>query len=440
MQIAIVGTGYVGLVSGAGFAELGHDVTCVDLDAARIQGLCRGEVPFYEPQLAALVQKNLRAGRLQFTTSAADAVGGAQIACIAVGTPARTDGTADLTAVHATARAIGRALTGFTVVVTKSTVPVGTAEALAPLVAAHTTHPFALASNPEFLKEGDAVHDFLEPARVLVGADDPRAIAALRELYRGVMLTGDRMQVMSLRSAELAKYAANAMLATRISFMNEMARLCDAVGADIDAVRAGLGADPRIGSQGLFAGPGFGGSCLPKDLRALHALGESTGVELGVVAATLRANEAQKRLLGERIAAHFGGALAGKRIGLWGLAFKPETDDIRDAPALALIAQLRAAGAVITAYDPAAMPSARALLGDAVALAPDAYAAAEGADALVLVTEWRELRRPDYARLRATMRTPALFDGRNVWSPDDARAAGCSYAGVGRGGQAAHTG
>ena len=400
MKIAVIGTGYVGLVTGAGFSDFGVDVTCVDVDAARIETLRRGEIPFYEPGLADLVSRNARLGRLRFSTSTAEAVAGAQIAFIAVGTPSAADGSADLSYVLEAARQIGRALTGFTVVITKSTVPVGTADQVREAVASVAKHPFAIASNPEFLKEGDAVNDFLKPARVIVGAEDPRAIELVRDLYRGIMRTGDRVQVMDIRSAELTKYAANAMLATRISFMNELAQLCDAVGADIEAVRKGIGSDPRIGAKFLFAGAGFGGSCFPKDLRALRHTGAEAGVPLTVVDAALRANERQKRVLGERVIAHFGGSLAGKRVAVWGLAFKPETDDIRESPALTL--------------------------------APDAYAAATGADALVLVTEWHELRHPDYAKLRAAMRGAALFDGRNVWSPDEARAAGFAYAGIGR--------
>lgn len=432
MKIAVVGTGYVGLVTGAGFSDFGHDVTCVDVDAARVETLRRGEIPFYEPGLADLVTRNAKLGRLRFTTAIAEAVAGSQIAFIAVGTPSAADGSADLSYVLEAARQIGRALTAFTVIITKSTVPVGTADEVHAAVASVAAQPFAVASNPEFLKEGDAVNDFLKPARVIVGAEDPRAIDVLRDLYRGVMRTGDRVQIMDLRSAELTKYAANAMLATRISFMNELAQLCDVVGADIEAVRKGIGADPRIGAKFLFAGAGFGGSCFPKDLRALRHTGEEVGVPLTVVDAVERANERQKRVLGERVIAHFGGSLAGKRIGVWGLAFKPETDDIRESPALTLIAQLREAGAAVSGYDPAAMPNIRAQLGEALTLAPDAYAAAAGADALVLVTEWHELRHPDYAKLRATMRAPVLFDGRNVWTPEEARAAGFSYAGIGR--------
>ncbi|HEX4454009.1 MAG TPA: UDP-glucose/GDP-mannose dehydrogenase family protein [Kofleriaceae bacterium] len=432
MKLAVVGTGYVGLVTGAGFSDFGHDVTCVDIDAARIAKLRNGDVPFYEPGLHDLIRRNTGLGRLRFTTSTAEAVAGSQIAFIAVGTPSADDGSADLGHVLDAAAQIGAALTQFTVVVTKSTVPVGTADNVRDTLAKTAKQPFAVASNPEFLKEGDAVNDFLKPARVVVGANEPRAIELLRDLYRGMLRTNDRIQIMDVRSAELTKYAANCMLATRISFMNELARLCEATGADIEAVRKGIGSDPRIGNKFLFAGAGFGGSCFPKDLRALIHTAKQLGVELDVVTAAEAANERQKRVLGDKLLAHFGGDLRGKRVGVWGLAFKPETDDIRESPALVLIDQLRAAGATIAGYDPEAMPNVRAQLGDAVELVKDAYAAAAGADALVLVTEWHELRDPDYARLRAAMRTHVLVDGRNVWSPADARDAGFTYFGIGR--------
>jgi UDPglucose 6-dehydrogenase len=349
------------------------------------------------------------------------------------GDRSRADGAADLSGVFAAAREIAHAIDGFTVIVTKSTVPVGTADKVRELVARETRRPFAVASNPEFLKEGDAVNDFLKPARVVIGADDPRATDLLRELYRGVMRVNDRLLVMDLRSAELTKYAANAMLATRISFMNELSRLAEEVGADIEAIRRGIGTDPRIGPKFLFAGCGFGGSCFPKDLRALIHTGREHDVQLTVIDAAERVNVRQQRTLGRRVLAHFGGRLEGHRIAVWGLAFKPETDDIRESPALTLIEQLRTAGAAVAAYDPAAMDNVRvALADDPIELCADAYEAAAGADALVLVTEWRELRHPDLARLRATMRQPVLFDGRNVWSAERVRAAGFQYQGIGR--------
>jgi UDPglucose 6-dehydrogenase len=432
MRIAVVGTGYVGLVTGAGFADFGHEVTCVDIDAGRVEKLRRGEVPFYEPGLHDLIKRNTTLDRLRFTTNTAEAVRGAQVAFIAVGTPSSEDGSANLSYVLDAARAIGEAMTQFTVIVTKSTVPVGTGDKVRAAVQAVAKQPFAVASNPEFLKEGDAVNDFRKPSRVVVGVDDPKALDVLREVYRGVVRTNDRLHVMDIHSAEITKYAANCMLATRISFMNELARLCDVVGADIEAVRKGIGSDPRIGNKFLFAGAGFGGSCFPKDLRALIQTARSHDIPLGVVEAAERANERQKRVVGERVLAHFGGNLNGKRIGIWGLAFKPETDDIRESPALVAIDQLLKAGATVVGYDPEAMPNIRAQLGSSIELCKDAYTAATGADALVLVTEWHELRNPDFARLKAVLKQPVLFDGRNVWSPEEARNAGFTYYGIGR--------
>ena len=432
MKIAVIGTGYVGLVTGTGFSDFGHDVTCVDIDEKRVATLMRGEIPFFEPGLSDLVKRNAGLNRLKFTTSTADAVAGAQIVFIAVGTPSSADGSADLSYVFEAAKQIGAAITGFTVVVTKSTVPVGTAKKVHEAVASTAKHPFAVASNPEFLKEGDAVNDFLKPARVVVGAEDPRAIDLLRELYRGVLRTNDRIHLMDIASAELTKYAANAMLATRISFMNELSRLAEVVGADIESVRKGIGSDPRIGQKFLFAGCGFGGSCFPKDLRALAHTGREHDVQLSVVDSVIRANERQKKLLGERLSHHFGGNLEGKRIAIWGLAFKPETDDIRESPALTLIEQLRAAKAAVVGYDPVAMDNVRAQLGDSIALAADAYSAANGADAVVLVTEWHELRDLNLPRLAGIMRNKVLVDGRNVWNGAEAKAAGFAYYGIGR--------
>ena len=430
MDLAVIGTGTVGLVIGAGFAELGHAVTCTDIDpdADRIARLSRGEVPVHEPGLGDLIARNVERGRLRFALDAGDAVAGARIVFIAVGTPSGRDGRADVSAVVAAARAIARSLTGFAVVVTKSTVPVGTADELHRIIAAEAAHPFAVASNPEFLREGTAVDDFLRPARVVLGADDPRALEELRRLYAGL---ADRIQVMRPRSAELSKYAANAMLATRISFMNELALFAETAGADIEDVRIAIGADPRIGPAGLYAGVGFGGGCLGKDLRALVRAADDAGRALSVVAAAAAANERQKRVLAARIVDHFGGSLRDRRIAIWGLAFKPDTDDIREAPALVLVAELAEAGAELRGYDPAAMPGV-ARGRHPIALVDDPYAAAAGCDALVLVTEWDELRAPDHARLRAVMRGRVLFDGRNAWDAAAARAAGFHHVGIGR--------
>lgn len=432
MKIAVIGTGYVGLVTGAGFSDFGHDVTCVDIDERRIETLRQGEVPFYEPGLHEIIKRNVGLDRLKFTTSTKDAVAGSQLVFIAVGTPSSEDGSADLQYVVEAARQIGAALTGFAVVITKSTVPVGTAEKVRAALAETSKVEFSVASNPEFLKEGDAVNDFMKPARVVVGVDDERALELLRDLYHGILRVNDRIQVMDIRSAELTKYAANAMLATRISFMNELARLCERIGADIEHVRKGIGADPRIGNKFLFAGAGFGGSCFPKDLRALVITGRDADVPLTVVEAVERTNERQKRILGERVLSYFGGSIKGKRVAVWGLAFKPETDDIRESPALVLIDQLVSAGAQVVGCDPAAMRNIREIYGSSVELVVDPYVAANGADAVVLVTEWHLFRNPNLSRLQGVMRGKALFDGRNVWSPRDVREAGFEYFGIGR--------
>jgi len=432
MKLAVIGSGYVGLVTGAGFSDFGNHVTCVDIDQARIERLRRGEIPFHEPGLSELVQRNVRAGRLAFTTDTVDGVREAEVVFLAVGTPSKPDGSADLSYLVEAARQVGRGISDHAVIVTKSTVPVGTGVLVRETLSQVTTRPFSVASNPEFLKEGDALNDFLKPARVVIGADDAHAIDVLRRLYTGFLRTSDRVMVMDLRSAELTKYAANAMLATRISFMNELAALADKVGADIEKVRKGVGSDPRIGAKFLFPGVGFGGSCFPKDLRALRDMGRANDVRLGVIEATVDANDRSKRAFAARIVDRFGGTLTGKRIAIWGLAFKPETDDIREAPALDVIAQLRAAGASVTGYDPIAADNVRALLGDAIALVDDPYTAAEGADAIVLITEWHQLRQPDFVRLRKLVRTPLLFDGRNVWDPVAAHRAGFEYHGIGR--------
>ena len=432
MKIAVIGSGYVGLVAGAGFSDFGNHVTCVDIDPSRIERLRRGEIPFHEPGLSDLVQRNARQGRLAFTTDTAEAVRDTEVVFLAVGTPSDKDGSADMSYVLEAARQIGAALEGFAIIVTKSTVPVGTGDLVRKTIAEVTTQPFTVASNPEFLKEGDAINDFLKPARVILGADDPQAIDILRRLYGGFLRTSDRIQVMDLRSAELTKYAANAMLATRISFMNELAALADKLGADIEKVRKGIGSDPRIGAKFLFPGVGFGGSCFPKDLRALRDMGRANDVRLGIVETTVEANERSKRAFAARVIERLGGSLADKRIAVWGLAFKPETDDIREAPALDVIGQLRTAGASVAAYDPIAADNVRALLGDAIALVDDPYTAAEGADAIVLITEWHQLRQPDFVRLRKLVRTPLLFDGRNVWDPVAAHRAGFEYHGIGR--------
>lgn len=433
MKIAVIGTGYVGLVAGAGFADMGSDVVCADIDADKIAMLGRGEIPIYEPGLEKLIAHNVREGRLSFTTDVSAAVAGSAVVFLAVGTPPLADGSADLSHTLAAAETIARALSGFTVIVTKSTVPVGTGDRIEDIARKHARCEFAVVSNPEFLKEGDAVGDFMKPDRIVVGTSDARAIATLQALYAPFTRSSDRMLVMDRRSAELTKYAANAMLATRISFMNDLANLCDAVGADIECVRKGMGSDARIGTKFLYAGAGFGGSCFPKDLRAAINTGNEAGVPLRVLQAVVAVNERQKHRLSADILRFFHGDLAGKRIALWGLAFKPGTDDLREAPALAVAEDLLAGGAEVVVTNPVAIPAAQKLLGQRVRFATSNYDCAEGADALALVTEWRDYRRPNFKRLAGLMRGKALFDGRNIWEPSEVRAAGLAYHGIGRG-------
>jgi UDPglucose 6-dehydrogenase len=433
VKIAVVGTGYVGLVTGTCFADSGHTVACVDVDARKVETLRAGGIPIYEPGLEELVRRNVKERRLAFTTSIAEAMQDAEVAFIAVGTPPGETGEADLTYVLAAAEQIGRAMTRYTVVVNKSTVPVGSAGRVREAVAKVSAHDFDVVSNPEFLKEGTALDDFMRPDRVVVGADSDRARAVMTELYAPFVRTEQPILFMDTRSAELTKYAANAMLATRISFMNDVAALCDRLGADVDQVRRGMGTDKRIGLPFLFPGVGFGGSCFPKDVRAVMTMARQVGLDFDILRAVERVNERQKRLLFDRAVKHFGGSVAGKRCAVWGLAFKPKTDDMREAPSLTLVQLLTGAGAEVVAHDPVAAEVARGLVGPHVRLADEPYAAAEGADALFLVTEWNEFRMPDYERLARIMRGRALFDGRNVWDSVKARAAGFSYVGVGRG-------
>jgi UDPglucose 6-dehydrogenase len=433
MKICVIGTGYVGLVAGAGFADMGNDVTCCDIDQAKIDGLERGEMPIYEPGLDKLVQTNVAEGRLVFTTDVAAGVAGAEIILLAVGTPPGPDGSADLQYIFKAAEQVGAALTGWAVIVTKSTVPVGTGDKIEEIVKKATKHEFGVASNPEFLKEGDALSDFMKPDRVVIGADDKRSIEALRALYAPFSRASDRMLVMDRRSAELTKYAANSMLATRISFMNDLANLCELLGADIEQVRRGMGSDARIGPKFLYAGPGFGGSCFPKDLRAAISTGRDVGYNLEILDAVVAVNERQKRKMGEKILAHFKGDVKGRRIALWGLAFKPGTDDIREAPALVLAEQLVAAGATVVGTDPVAMDAVRKQIGDRIQYEANNYECVKGADALALVTEWHEFRRPSFERIKTLLKQPVIFDGRNIWSPTELRAAGFTYYGMGRG-------
>jgi len=432
MKVTIVGSGYVGLVTGACLADMGNRVLCLDVDAAKVKSLNAGKVPIYEPGLEAIVRRNHAAGRLQFSTDVAAAVAHGVLQLIAVGTPPGEDGSADLRHVLAAARAIGRHMDGYRVIVNKSTVPVGTADKVSQVIAKALKQrkkkiPFSVVSNPEFLKEGAAVEDFMRPDRILIGSDDERATALLRELYAPFQRNHERVMLMGVRSAELAKYAANAMLATRISFMNELANLSEALGADIEEVRKGIGSDPRIGTHFLYPGAGFGGSCFPKDVKALQRIADDAGARLRVVAAVEQANEAQKHRLGDKIKKRFGADLKGRRIAVWGLAFKPNTDDMREAPSLTLIADLLAAGAEVRAYDPVARPDIRNIV-----IAKSAADALQGCDALAIVTEWAEFRAPDFAALKKTLKSAAIFDGRNLYDPAMMRSLGFEYFAVGR--------
>jgi UDPglucose 6-dehydrogenase len=439
MRITMIGTGYVGLVTGACLAEVGNEVLCLDIDARKIDILEKGGVPIHEPGLEPMIRRNVAAGRLRFTTDVDAAVGHANVQFIAVGTPPGEDGSADMQYVIQAARNIGRRMTQWTLVVDKSTVPVGTADrvqgAIAEELAARGVDvPFAVASNPEFLKEGAAIEDFMKPDRIVIGADDEQAIAILRNIYAPFQRSHERLLVMDVRSAELTKYAANAMLATRISFMNELANLAERLGADIEAVRQGIGSDPRIGWQFLYPGVGYGGSCFPKDVRALQHTAQRAGAPLRVLAAVEAANEAQKNVLVDKIVARFGEDLSGRRFAIWGLAFKPNTDDMREAPSRAVIDALTRRGAAIAAYDPVAMDEARRLLGETAHLtfAGNPIAACEGADALVIVTEWKEFRSPDFEGLKRRMKQPLIFDGRNLYEPGVVRAAGFEHVSIGR--------
>ena len=438
MKISIVGTGYVGLVTGACFAEVGNDVLCLDLDENKIRTLESGGIPIYEPGLEEVVKRNVAAGRLHFTTDIEQAVRFGTVQFIAVGTPPGEDGSADLKHVVAAARNIGRHMTDYKVVVDKSTVPVGTADKVRSAIADELGKraakvPYAVVSNPEFLKEGAAVEDFMRPDRVVVGSDDPQATHIMRALYAPFQRNHDRLLVMDVRSAELTKYAANAMLATRISFMNELANLAEKLGADIEEVRKGIGSDPRIGYQFLYAGIGYGGSCFPKDVKALIHTAQEAGATLPVLDAVEQVNAEQKRVLAAKILKRFG-KLSGKRIAVWGLAFKPNTDDMREAPSRVLIEELLANGATVSAYDPIAMSAAKAAFADlkGVSFADSPMAALLGADALAVVTEWKEFRSPDFDEIKKRLKTPAIFDGRNLYDPEDMKRAGLEYYPVGR--------
>jgi UDPglucose 6-dehydrogenase len=440
MKITVIGTGYVGLVSGACLADVGNDVLGFDVDEAKIAALSRGEVQIFEPGLTEIVRRNLAAGRLKFTSDPKAATAFGTLQFIAVGTPPGEDGSAVLQYVLAAARAIGRHMTEYKCVVDKSTVPVGTAKKVREAIAAELRTrqadvPFSVVANPEFLKEGAAVGDFMRPDRVIVGADDERAVALVRELYAPFQRNHERFVLMDVQSAELTKYAANAMLATRISFMNEMANLAEKLGADIEAVRKGIGSDPRIGYDFLYPGCGYGGSCFPKDVQALlRTARHDGGMQMQVLAAVEEANRRQKQVLPGKIRARFGEKLGGRRFALWGLAFKANTDDMREAPSLAIVQALLAAGARITAYDPVAMQAARRALGesDGLEYATDAMSALKGCDALVIATEWKEFRSPDFDAIARALKQPVIFDGRNLYDPVSLRARGFEYHAIGR--------
>jgi UDPglucose 6-dehydrogenase len=436
MNITVIGTGYVGLVTGVCFADSGNDVLCVDVDKAKVDTLLSGGVPIYEPGLAELIARNREDKRLDFTTDVRRGVEHGEVIFIAVGTPMSTTGHANLSYVFTVAKDIGSHMNGYKVVVDKSTVPVGTADKVREIIAAQTSQEFDVVSNPEFLKEGTAISDFMKPDRVVVGGDSKRAMAIMRELYEPFLRTFHPLIEMDVRSAEMTKYAANCFLATKISFINEISNLCEKAGADIGAVREGIGADRRIGYDFLFPGVGYGGSCFPKDVQALIHTGGELGADMRLLTAVEEVNAAQKASLVQKMLGHFGaaareGGLVGKRIALWGLSFKPQTDDMREAPSLVIIERLIALGAKVRAYDPEAMGEARKALGDAIEYATGMYEALEDADALVVVTEWNEFRRPSWSRIKAAMKGQAIFDGRNIYAPKRVRAEGFEYYGMG---------
>jgi len=432
VNVSVIGTGYVGLVGGACLAETGHDVVCADVDESKIKRLQRGEIPIFEPGLELLVTHNLAEGRLRFTTDVEEAVRASTIIFIAVGTPPDEDGSADLQHILAVARTIGRAMDGERIVITKSTVPVGTAARVRAAIQEHTTHAVHICSNPEFLKEGAAVEDFMKPDRVVLGVDDEGTAEVLRSLYEPFVRTGHQILLMDVASAEITKYAANAMLATRISFMNMIARLCEAVGADVDQVRLGIGTDARIGPSFLFPGIGYGGSCFPKDVKALSRTIGGMGLDNSMLAAVESVNETQKQILIRRVVERFGEDLSGRTFAVWGLAFKPNTDDMREAPSLVTIERLLERGARVVAHDPAAMEEARRHLDDRIEYRDRNYDVLEGADALVIHTEWHPYRRPDFERMLELLRQPVIFDGRNLYKREELEKLGFEYYTVGR--------
>ena len=431
MNIAVIGTGYVGLVAGSCFAEGGNDVICVDNNADKVEKLKQGVIPIYEPGLPELVERNTREERLSFTTDLAEAVRKSLVIFLAVGTPTTPSGAADLSAVFAVAAAIGQAMDRYKVIVTKSTVPVGTANKIREIVRKNTKQPFDVVSNPEFLKQGAAVEDFMKPDRVIVGADDPRPAEILRELYSPFVRTGNPVMIVDIQTAEIVKYAANAFLAARISFMNEIANLCETVGADVDMVRKGLASDSRIGPAFLFPGVGYGGSCFPKDTRALIETGKENNYDMKILQAVHEVNVGQPGRFVAKVVDHFKD-LKGKRFAVWGLAFKPRTNDMRDAPAIPIIEALLEKGATVAAYDPEAMDEAKRIFGNKIPLCPNNYGCLEGADALLVVTEWQAFRNPNFERMKSVMNEPVIFDGRNIYDSENLRELGFTYYGVGK--------
>jgi len=431
MNLAVVGTGYVGLVAGTCFAESGNDVTCIDIDESKILLLKSGQVPIYEPGLEEMVRRNVAEQRLSFSTDLDGAVKNSSIVFIAVGTPQGPDGDANLDHVRATAKSIAKAMDGFRIIVTKSTVPVGTADQITRWVTEETAHPFAVVSNPEFLKEGAAVEDFMKPDRVVLGGDNAEALEAVKELYEPFVRTGNSILVMDSRSAEMSKYAANAMLATKISFINEISRLCETKGADVGEVRRAIALDRRIGPHFIFPGVGYGGSCFPKDIRAMISMGRDEP-EMVLLKAVEQVHERQKRILIEKVHRHFGADLAGLTFAIWGLAFKPRTDDMRDAPSITVIESLLNGGAKVQAFDPEATDEAKKIFGDRIHYTSRNYEALAGAAALLVLTEWNEFRRPDFLRIKQLLKNPVIFDGRNLYDPGDIRKLGFHYYSIGR--------
>lgn len=439
MKVCVIGTGYVGLVAGACFAECGNDVICVDIDQAKIDKLNKGIIPIYEPGLEEIVKKNMKDGRLSFATELGESVKKSLFVFIAVGTPSDKDGSADLNAVLSVAREIGKNLNSFKIIVDKSTVPVGTADKVKAAIKEVSSQEFDVVSNPEFLKEGAAIDDFMKPDRIVIGADNIRTAELMKELYSPLNRTSDRVLVMDVRSAEMTKYAANAMLATRITFMNEIANLCERVGANVDWVRKGIGTDSRIGSSFLFPGVGYGGSCFPKDVKAVIATARENGYNFKILEMVEEVNNEQKKRLGEKIIAYFSEKHPGKKdfngftIGIWGLAFKPKTDDMREAPSIVVIDMLLKKGFKVQAYDPEAMDVAKGIFGDKITYSKSDYETLKNADALAIITEWNEFRRPDFDKIKSLLKSPLIFDGRNIYDPAKMREMGFEYFSIGRG-------